>query len=101
MWKDELMGVLHKQYTDVKVMSERSFDAGNRHGKLIIVATTLPRPAGKSPMPLFTYGLLLVEPKVEWVLGAITSADLDAQTGDITPTGEAEILSALASFRTR
>lgn len=101
MWRDELMSVLKKQYQDVKVMAERALPAGPRTGKLIIVAVTLPVPGGKVPMTLFTYGVVFTDADALWVLGAITSADLDVQTGNITPTGEPEILSALASFRTR
>jgi hypothetical protein len=101
MWRDELMGVLKKQYQDVTVMAERPLPAGSRTGKLIIVAVTLPIPGGKIPMTLFTYGVVFTDADALWVLGAITSADLDAQTGNITPSNEPEILSALASFRTR
>jgi len=101
MWRDELMGVLKKQYQDVKVMAERPLPAGPRTGKLIILAVTLPIPGGKVPMTLFTYGVVYTDADALWVLGAITGADLDVQTGDITPVDEPEILSALASFRTR
>jgi hypothetical protein len=101
LWRDELMGVLKKQHQDVKVMAERPLPAGPRTGKLVIVAVTLPIPGGKIPMTLFTYGVVYTDADALWVLGAITSADLDVQTGNITPTNEPEILNALASFRTR
>jgi hypothetical protein len=103
-WRDELMGVLKKQFQEVKVLAERPFSAGEQNGRLIIVVGTLPVPGGKTPMPLFSYGVIFPAPAkkdVLWVLGAMTSADLDAQTGNITPANEPEILSALASFRLR
>ena len=97
-WRDELMGVLKKQYTEVRVLSERAIGEA---GKLIIVVVTLPIPGGKTPMPLFTYGAIFTQGKSLWVLGAITNADLDVQTGNITPANEPEILKALASFHLR
>jgi len=104
-WRDELLGVLNQRYQEVKILDERPFHAGAQTGKLIILVVTVPRPAGqaneKLPMPLFSYGAALLTDDALWELGAFAPADLDARTGRITPAGEAEILSALASFRVR
>jgi hypothetical protein len=104
-WRDELMAVLKKQFQEVKVLAERPLPAGERTGKLIIAVGTLPIPGGKTPMPLFSYGVIFPDADAKkgalWVLGAMTSADLDVKTGDITPANEPEILKALASFRLR
>jgi hypothetical protein len=102
-WRDELMGVLKKNFQDVKVMAERPFEAGGGKlsGKLVITAVSLPMPGGKMPMQLFTYGATFQQGDAMWVLAAITGADLDVRSGNITPADEPEILSALASFHLR
>jgi hypothetical protein len=98
-WKDELLGVLHKKYKDVKILEEGAL-ASTPAGKRIILVVTLPT-GGAVPMPLYTYGGMVLTGDTLWEMGAVTSSNLDARSGNISPAGEPEILKALASFRVR
>jgi hypothetical protein len=102
-WKDELVAVLKKKYRDVKLIEEAALTS-QPAGKRIVFVVTLPvpgSPEGAIPMPLYTYGGLVLTGDTLWEMGALTSCTLDASNGMISPAGEPEILKALASFRVR
>jgi hypothetical protein len=98
-WRDGLLRGLAKQYQEVEVLKERPFEAGGRSGRLIIILCHLPIPGGGMPMPLFAYGAVFDARGRFYTVGALTGAELDAQTRQVTPIGEPALLASLASFR--
>ena len=94
-WRDQLLAAQKRIHLDVKVLEERDLVAGPRTGKLVVLVH------GEASTPRFSFAAALQSDDALWELVALTDSETDAESGAVRAVGQAEILSALASFRVR